>query len=93
MLAPLRPPALFLLAELRFSRIELDLSRARSFGATMISASGEIFTNGEFEGGGGATETTITFTVEVGDRCSVIGSCGRCDASGLEYAWLVKARS
>jgi hypothetical protein len=42
-------------------------------GATITSASGESFANGEEEGGSGTREVTIIFAVEVGERCSVRG--------------------
>jgi hypothetical protein len=34
----------------------------------MTSASGDIFTNGEVEGGMGASEVTIIVAVDVGER-------------------------
>ena len=66
-LAPLRPPALRLLVTLWASLLD-GRSRWRSLGATMTSASGEIFTNGELAGGGGATLDTMTLAALVGER-------------------------
>ncbi len=75
MLAPLLPPALLRLAlvMLRFSVGLLRDDLGRVLGATTTSASGAILAKGHDEGGLGASDVTIMFAVEVGDRCSVRG--------------------
>jgi len=73
-LAPLRPPALFLDETLRFSP-ELREGFDRAFGATITSASGDSFANGDAEGNSGTSDVTMILAVEVGDRWSVRG-CG-----------------
>ncbi len=77
-LAPLLPPALFLDDTLRFSpglRGGFDLV----FGATITSASGDSFANGELGGGAGTREVTMIFAVEVGEKWRVSGCVGCVD--------------
>ena len=71
-LAPLLPPALLLDVTLRFSPVARD-GFDLDLGATITSASGESFANGEEEGGSGTREVIIIFAVEVGERCNVRG--------------------
>jgi hypothetical protein len=69
-LAPLLPPVLFLptLVTLRFSFPLLRDDLTRVFGATITSASGDIFAKGDVEGGAGVREVTIIVAVDVGER-------------------------
>jgi len=63
---------------------------ARVFGATMTSASGEIFANGEVFDGAGVSEVTTTFAVDVGERCNASGCI--CSPSVVLYVGFGSAR-
>ena len=66
-LTPLRPPALFREDTLRFSP-ELRHGFDLALGATITSASGDSFANGDVEESSGTSDVTIMLAVEVGDR-------------------------
>jgi len=74
-LVVLRPPALLrlALATLRLSLALPGRADCRVFGATMTSASGEIFTKAWPPDGAGVSDVTTTFAVDVGVKCSVSG--------------------
>ena len=83
----LRPPSLLrlVLATLRVSFPLLCLATCcLVFGATMTSASGDIFTNACVLAGAGVSEVTSILAVEVGVRCNVSGC--ECPAAGLGSA-------
>ena len=74
-LDPLLPPALFRLfpEALRVSPRELLPVFDLTFGATMTSASGAIFANGDVFEGRGVREVTTILAVDVGERCNASG--------------------
>lgn len=88
----LRPPALLLLlpAALRLSAREPLPAFDRTLGATMTSASGAIFANGDAVGGAGVREVTMILAVDVGERCKASGCI--CSVCASLYVGFGRAR-